>query len=1049
MSFSESAGVITQTGTDTDLSGLSGLTGITTWTSDPDTDTWGQDFYVMDASTRLVIDGTLTIEPDYECLIVEGTATNTSDAPVRVNGTLNYGVAKSGNGQTIYSQGTGLNFTDKGTNNFGHWGLAVTNGGTMNWNGGIYRTASTVRFYSGCTLNVNKGTFFDASDLNCQFRLTPSNTGDNATLNINDLVLDGIGGGTARFFTTFGFNSAVFTLLRGQIQQYNGSYPIQVYSDFKNQLNVAPNDFVFTNSVSSRGNNIEFKGLDKRITYDLGSNRYGYVKTYKTVNLSPLDLDGSGISYSFYGVDIDNGNRTVGPNDGGVDGTGDLTTVDQDDTANKVYSGIDQTGDYSEDILIETFACINSVGTADDRTNSDKIPIRFIGYNQNITTWNSDLIGVGTLTEDVIMTPDLSIIEATKATVDAYSTLDTIFEAYDAIKSELFDNYAGETETIISRNETQLICGARGLTIDASAGSVRAYSASLVTLKSSAFIGGYDGSGTLNQLNGALITDLVLSGGATWNAVQSTWTGSAGATETIDVANTGTYDATGFTFDASTTLNNSSGGVVDIVINAGQQQPTVTGGGTTNFLNAGATVTFNNLTSANVQIIEDDNTTVNDRQISQTGTLVFNTPDGSSGTWCYIINREGYEPITGTYTADGIDVIVDATQDEKTLSDGSSMYTGTTSAFLTVTTQADGSRMNLRVADGAISAQVIFNEVEDALQTQDGMTYLCNGGGQVSIALLPTGQFVFLKTNVRVIRDTAPDANATIEAFVQSTDGIVLDNTNGSVQFVTPNNNVNIVSVNGTDVTDIDDFKADISGLATQSSVDTIDANVDAILADTNELQTNQGDWATATGFATTTNVTDSEANIIAEVNTNETKIDLIETKAQADTRQTALLAQHTQTQSDIAGLNNLSTADIDARLTSYGLPTLTELTSAFTEIKGAGWTTSDTLKAISDSVGSISGGTTPADVWAYATRTVTGGTIDTNNDMRGTDGANTVVPDNAGITANGVAISALNNLSEAQVKAQADQALTDADLATNAQAQSIKQNTDIIPALL
>lgn len=43
-----------------------------------------------------------------------------------------------------------------------------------------------------------------------------------------------------------------------------------------------------------------------------------------------------------------------------------------------------------------------------------------------------------------------------------------------------------------------------------------------------------------------------------------------------------------------------------------------------------------------------------------------------------------------------------------------------------------------------------------------------------------------------------------------------------------------------------DAFKADVSTLATQASVDTVDSNVDAVLIDTNELQTNQGDWATA-----------------------------------------------------------------------------------------------------------------------------------------------------------------------------------------------------------
>lgn len=51
--------------------------------------------------------------------------------------------------------------------------------------------------------------------------------------------------------------------------------------------------------------------------------------------------------------------------------------------------------------------------------------------------------------------------------------------------------------------------------------------------------------------------------------------------------------------------------------------------------------------------------------------------------------------------------------------------------------------------------------------------------------------------------------------------------------------------------TNADAFKADVSALATQASVDTVDSNVDAILVDTNELQTNQNNWLTATGFST------------------------------------------------------------------------------------------------------------------------------------------------------------------------------------------------------
>ena len=44
---------------------------------------------------------------------------------------------------------------------------------------------------------------------------------------------------------------------------------------------------------------------------------------------------------------------------------------------------------------------------------------------------------------------------------------------------------------------------------------------------------------------------------------------------------------------------------------------------------------------------------------------------------------------------------------------------------------------------------------------------------------------------------------------------------------------------------------------ATATNLATVDSNIDAILVDTNDLQTNQGNWLTATGFATTAEIAD------------------------------------------------------------------------------------------------------------------------------------------------------------------------------------------------
>jgi hypothetical protein len=88
-------------------------------------------------------------------------------------------------------------------------------------------------------------------------------------------------------------------------------------------------------------------------------------------------------------------------------------------------------------------------------------------------------------------------------------------------------------------------------------------------------------------------------------------------------------------------------------------------------------------------------------------------------------------------------------------------------------------------------------------------------------------------------------------------------------------------------------------------------------------------------------------------------------------------------------------------------------------DIKGATWSAStDTLELIRDRVDFGINLTLGQNDFDPANDTVANvGTVQTcvsNSDMRGTDGANTVAPDNVGITSNGVAIAALNDFDPA-----------------------------------
>jgi hypothetical protein len=89
--------------------------------------------------------------------------------------------------------------------------------------------------------------------------------------------------------------------------------------------------------------------------------------------------------------------------------------------------------------------------------------------------------------------------------VDAYTTIDNPEEFYDRAKSYLYDNYAGETATIVSRSGNTINAGSYNLVVDASAASVFAFDGSTITIKATQFVGNIISSGTFTLLNGAEI----------------------------------------------------------------------------------------------------------------------------------------------------------------------------------------------------------------------------------------------------------------------------------------------------------------------------------------------------------------------------------------------------------------------------------------------------------------------------------------------------------------------------------------------------------------
>jgi len=147
MSFSGGGGTITQSGTDSDLSGISGLTGVSTVATSN-----GYTAYDI-GGNQLHIDGTLTIDPEYECLLQDDPSSPCIN--VRNGGVLNVGKEFTKNGAYRYSNGLAI----RSDNNDSAWdedgaSLAVQSGGTLNWYGGTISLRAAMAFNEGSTVHI-------------------------------------------------------------------------------------------------------------------------------------------------------------------------------------------------------------------------------------------------------------------------------------------------------------------------------------------------------------------------------------------------------------------------------------------------------------------------------------------------------------------------------------------------------------------------------------------------------------------------------------------------------------------------------------------------------------------------------------------------------------------------------------------------------------------------------------------------------------------------------------------------------------------------------
>ena len=471
MSFTQTGSVITQTGTDGNLAGLSGLTGVTTQVSG--TGSAQHITYYVDSTTSLQVDGSIDIAADSEKLSLAHPYGNSSNQiPLTINGSVTVNGTNTQNGRTSYSRMVAIDATSPS----GVWwrdnSILINSGGTFTLNGGAIRIGSGVNNSGQLTLK------------NCLIYAMASSTGIVIRSGSNPLYRNVEINGESNspvYISASSFSEATITL--------NNAIN---FIDYDIANNISSYDINFENQTQMCV--VNFYNANNRMRVrQQNTNRGGYGKCFKEFNVPVEDLNGTALEFSYYGKDFNTGSRRVS------------FLNAYDDTADKIYSGINQTGNFTDSILWEILIPKNSVKTSDDRTNAnDKIPINFIGYGQSITPYTPTLISLSEETNPIKMSPDLLITVSNKSTVDAYTTLETPTKFYDRAKSYLVTNYAGELSTLVSKSGALIDAGAYNVTIDATAAAAFAITGNTITIKASTFTGDMVTTGVITLANGAL-----------------------------------------------------------------------------------------------------------------------------------------------------------------------------------------------------------------------------------------------------------------------------------------------------------------------------------------------------------------------------------------------------------------------------------------------------------------------------------------------------------------------------------------------------------------
>ncbi len=501
MSFSYSGGIITQTGTDTDLSGLSGLTGVTTYAN----------VYVLD-NVFIRVEGTLSFNGYEERLAF----VNPDDSGTG----LDY--------MSIYVD-DGASLTVSCDNGVAHWSFVETStlatcidfgtraiagpGGATGYSGGrkffsVHPNGSIA--LTGVFIGENSNTngiissFDGTSELVDCLMITKTALSNvqysfkgtaliRRTTFLGAVLADR---GASYTFDGFQVGESAEGFLFGGAAVANAHTTVVDFATYntKNQdirINMSPDTSYGTVILVDSQ-----KDANNTVIQMQDDDGFNFCVWQSNLTLNFVDTTLSSTDVKVYAQDVDNGNRF-----GTIVVSGGTDISD----ATKTYQGTTSSGSISFAPYSAFSRKISGVYTVDNRGNSNgpNITFKFCDYNSLLGSVEPTLVGNGVKTVTSTVLPDALITQSNKSTVDAYSTIDTAPKLYDRAKADVTDNFAGETQTTVTRSGNLIDCRALNVDVDATAAQAFNLSGNTLTIKASDFPDDMITTGVINLFNGA------------------------------------------------------------------------------------------------------------------------------------------------------------------------------------------------------------------------------------------------------------------------------------------------------------------------------------------------------------------------------------------------------------------------------------------------------------------------------------------------------------------------------------------------------------------